>query len=151
MTSALLSEGPTDCEPTSESGKAAEETTPSWYSEFFFRQLSCGCWSHCGVFTSFVMTCKRDSSQLQQHGLCLLAALGVVGEFYPFPVLVVTSKILRAAGGAVHILVYLLWLVWTIKIFLTKPKRTQSHALSFWQLQGWQHRKTNRGFHILSW
>lgn len=133
-----------------QSQEILEETTPSWYSEFFFRKLSCGSWSNCGVFISFVMTCKRDSGQFYQHGMFLLSALGVMGELYPFPVLVVTSKILQAAGGAGHILVSLLWLVWTIKIFLTKPKRTQHSALSFWQPQGWQHRKTNRGFHILS-
>lgn len=73
--------------------------------------------------------------------MCLLAALGA---------LVVTSKILQVAGGAVHVLEYLLWLVWTVVIFLTKPQRTQHGALSFWQPQGWQHGKTNRGFHILS-
>lgn len=102
----LFSEGQTGCEPTSEPGKAAEETAPKWYFGFFFRKLCCGCSSHCGVFILFVMTCKRDSSQLQQHGMCLLAAHGVMGEFYPFPVLVLTSKILQVAGGAVRILVY---------------------------------------------
>lgn len=143
LTSALFSEGSTGCEPTPEAGKAAEETAPKWCSEFFHRKLCCGCWSHCGVFISFVMTCKRDSSQLQQQECrnVLLAALGA---------LVVTSKILQVAGGAVPVLEYLLWLIWTVVIFLTKPQRTQHGALSFWQPQGWQHGKTNRGFHILS-
>lgn len=44
-----------------------------------------------------------------------------------------TLNILHVGGVTVHILVYLLWLVWTFEIFLTKPQRTQHSARSSWQ------------------
>jgi len=64
--------------------------------------------------------------------------------------LLVTLKILHVDGITVLILICLLWLVWTFKIFLTEPERTQHSACSFWQPVELATQKDKQRFYVLS-